>query len=95
MLYRVLFAAVCLLPLTARAQEGCAAGCADTGCGEAVPAAPWMGPLSARSALTGDWGGFRSSLADSGISFTGNTTQFFFGNVDGGADTGWRWGGAQ
>ena len=91
--------AVSLFAFPSFAQDGCtsvgcgASGCAETGCGEATPAPPWMGDLSTRAALTGDWGGLRSSLAESGVTFTGNTTQFFFGNVDGGADTGWRWGG--
>ncbi len=39
-----------------------------------------------RSTLTGDWFGARSSLKDSGVTFTGNETQMFFG-VDGGINS--------
>jgi porin len=39
-----------------------------------------------RSTMTGDWGGLRSELRDSGIIFRGKTTQFGFG-VSGGVNT--------
>ena len=39
-----------------------------------------------RSTLTGDWGGLRSSLQKSGITFAGRSTQFAFG-LDGGINT--------
>ncbi len=39
-----------------------------------------------RSTLTGDWGGLRSSLQKSGITFAGRSTQFAFG-IDGGINT--------
>ena len=39
-----------------------------------------------RSTLTGDWGGVRSSLQKSGITFAGRSTQFAFG-IDGGINT--------
>ena len=42
--------------------------------------------LWSRSTLTGDWGGLRTNLQQSGITFTGQSTQFAFG-VDGGINT--------
>ncbi|MEI8022101.1 MAG: hypothetical protein WCH39_28080, partial [Schlesneria sp.] len=39
-----------------------------------------------RTTLTGDWGGVRSSLQKSGITFAGRATQFAFG-IDGGINT--------
>jgi carbohydrate-selective porin OprB len=41
--------------------------------------------LATRSTLTGDWFGARTSLADRGITFDGNITQFAFG-LDGGVN---------
>jgi len=87
------------LSFSVAAQESCAVepGCTDVGCGESLPITnatpPWIGDLSTRSALTGDWGGSRSSLAESGITFQGNATQFYMGVADGGRNTGFEYGG--
>lgn len=84
-----------LLSANAFAQDGCTAADCDSGCGEAAfcSADHWLSRFSSRSTLTGDWGGTRSKLAESGVTFSGNSSQFYFGNVDGGAGTGWRYGG--
>lgn len=57
-------------------------GCSDQGC---------LSPT--RTALTGDWGGHRSGLAESGITFQADVTQFYFGVVDGGVDRSFRYSG--
>ena len=46
------------------------------------------GGLLERSQLTGDWGGARDTLADSGFNFDFGITQNFMSNVDGGTSTG-------
>lgn len=50
--------------------------------GAQAPVAPALG-LFQRPNLTGDWGGRRTALRESGILYRGRVTQFFFG-VDGG-----------
>jgi porin len=42
---------------------------------------PW---LCTTPQLTGDWCGFRSDLAESGVTFLGDNTNFYFGNTAGG-----------
>jgi porin len=51
------------------------------------------GCLWDRPYLTGDWGGSRSSLAARGITFDADVTQFYFGNVSGGLQQQFRYGG--
>src|SRR5262249_39377463 len=43
--------------------------------------------------LTGDWLGVRSCLAQQGIMFTGDVTQYYQGVASGGTDTGFEYGG--
>jgi len=96
-LFTVAIVAGLSFPVTA--QESCAVepGCTDVGCGESLPITdatpPWIGDLATRSALTGDWGGSRSALAESGVTFQGNATQFYMGVADGGLNTGFEYGG--
>jgi porin len=83
-----LFSSVC-------AQDSCTPiGCSSE-CGEGAPAPPppWIGDLMTRSAVTGDWGGMRSSLAENGFTFSGNATQFYPGVVHGGTQNGFEYGG--
>ncbi len=49
--------------------------------------------LDASNFLLGDWGGWRTELADDGITFDFQWTQHTQGVVDGGTDTGWGYGG--
>jgi len=51
-------------------------------------------PLSAqdRTHLLGDWGGVRSKLAEHGIIFDFQVTQFYQGVVDGSSDNNWKYG---
>ena len=46
-----------------------------------------------RPTLTGDWGGLRTDLAESGINFQADLTQFYFGVVDGGLEREFRYSG--
>ena len=60
------------------------------------PVSHYGGDLWKRPALTGDWGGWRDTLADDGISFKLEVTQVFQQNARGGAHTknGTRYGGS-
>ena len=46
-------------------------------------------PVSAQSGLTGDWGGARTSLAQSGVSLRGDITGFAMGQLAGTGDKVW------
>ena len=67
------------------------------GVGEEVPfddsLPPWMESLMCRSKLTGDWRGARSSLAESGITFEGDLTQYYQGVASGGIEQVFKYGG--
>jgi len=72
-------------------SNGESAGC---GCETATPApAPYVGPLHSRSHLSGDWGGKRTQLAESGVTFDLYATQFYQGVTSGGLDRSWEYGG--
>lgn len=60
---------IATLPTAARGQE--------------APSAPPYSLLTTPQ-LTGDWFGARSSLAESGITFLSDSTNFYFGNTSGG-----------
>ncbi|HMP05992.1 MAG TPA: hypothetical protein PJ982_06560, partial [Lacipirellulaceae bacterium] len=84
--------------LTQVAWDQCADGtpapAPDCGCGVAVAAAPGFGgPGWERTKLTGDWGGMRTDLADSGITLDADSTSFYFGNTRGGLNRQFRYGG--
>lgn len=51
------------------------------------------GPLCERAFLTGDWCGYRTCLAENGIMFNGNVTQFYQGVVHGGLNETFKYGG--
>ena len=51
------------------------------------PIPNYKGDLSTREAMTGDWGGLRTELAEMGITFNIDLTQIFQGNARGGKDT--------
>jgi porin len=59
-------------------------------CGGAAAqeASPHDGDLTSRDALTGDWGGTRSTLEDKGIVLGGDAIDEVLGNVSGGTKTG-------
>ena len=92
---RVLLAAIFagLTPSIGIAQCGCSPQSCETGCGETCSHPDWASDLCSRSTLTGDWYGKRSQMTDTGITFTGNATQFYSGVTSGGQRTGWRYGG--
>ncbi|MFO0826818.1 MAG: carbohydrate porin [Phycisphaerales bacterium] len=58
-----------------------------------VPLVDYTGDLWTRQRLTGDWGGARTTLADVGIQFDVEFTQVMQSVVDGGRDSGTRYGG--
>ena len=60
---------------------------------EAMPAPNYSGDFLTRSTLTGDWGGARNDLAKKGVTFDLNLTQVGQGNISGGKDVGWEYGG--
>jgi porin len=76
-------------------QEAAPAGGAGaTACEPAPQALPnFGGPLCERPYFTGDWCGMRACLAESGIMFTGDVTQYYQGVASGGTDTGFDYGG--
>lgn len=57
-------------------------GCGDVGCGEGCTDSTSDRCCDQRF-MTGNWGGFRSSLQESGVSFRGTVTQFGFGVAGG------------
>lgn len=59
-----------------------------------VPVPDYTGDIWARNRLTGDWGGIRTDLANKGIQFDTIFTQTMQSVVDGGRDTGTRYGGS-
>jgi porin len=67
---------------------------AELHAGEAA-ATPYSGDIWTRSALTGDWWGFRNQLADKGITLDMSLTQSAQGIVHGGKNTGWQYGGGR
>jgi len=52
----------------------------------------YLGGLSERLRMTGDWGGARSNLAERGLTFDLFSTQFYQGVVAGGRDQSWEYG---
>ncbi len=58
-----------------------------------APAPPWCGDIWTRSQLTGDWGGLRSALAERGLTFYGDITQYYQGVTTGGLKQQFRYGG--
>lgn len=59
-----------------------------------LPAPDYSGDLLSRRFLTGDWGGARADLADKGVQLNLDFTQTMQSVVDGGRDTGTRYGGS-
>lgn len=72
----------------AAAQVAGAQSNADQGAAAAPSPSPHDGDFWTRDALTGDWGGKRSALEDSGILIAGDSIDEIFGNVAGGTGTG-------
>lgn len=58
------------------------------------PVPNYGGDFSSRSYLTGDWGGLRSKLAQHGVQFEFNVTQFYQGVVSGGTNRTGRYSGS-
>lgn len=58
-----------------------------------APARPWSGDLWTRSQLTGDWFGSRSALAEQGLTFFGDFTQYYQGVTAGGFARQFKYGG--
>lgn len=63
--------------------------------GDAMPAPPdpYAGDLLTRQRLTGDWQGYRSALAERGLTFDLFATQFYQGLASGGQEQQFRYGG--
>ena len=73
------------LPLTDCVTDECGGGSvAELSCFE---------EFCSRDTLTGDWLGARTSLAEKGISFQADLTQFYMGNTTGGIDQEFRYAG--
>ena len=58
-----------------------------------TPAPPWSGDFWKRSQLTGDWLGLRDKLADNGLTFFGDLTQYYQGVTSGGRAQRFAYGG--
>ncbi len=58
-----------------------------------TPAAPWHGDWHTRSQLTGDWFGARDALAEHGLTFYGDVTQYYQGVAAGGLAQQFQYGG--
>lgn len=81
MIRNVLFAGVCCVAATARADDAAPAAAkpaekkAET---QAIlPVLDYTGDVWSRSTMTGDWGGKRQELAENGVSFKLGLTQLF------------------
>lgn len=78
------------------AQEPCLPpiGCVtdECGCG-VVTELSCFEEFCSRDTLTGDWLGVRTSLAESGITFQADLTQFYMGNTTGGVEREFRYAG--
>lgn len=72
----------------AAGQEAGAPGNADQGAAAAPSTSPHDGNFWTRDALTGDWGGKRSALEDSGVVIAGDSIDEVLGNAAGGTRTG-------
>lgn len=81
--------------LPCAAQAGDDVGCKTDGCesiacnscdGILNTAYPWQGDCHKRNAITGDWAGLRSTLAEEGITFQGYVSNFYTGVTSGGVD---------
>jgi len=59
----------------------------------APPPPPWSGDLSTRSQLTGEWLGTRNHLAECGLTFFGDITQYYQGVATGGLAQQFKYGG--
>ena len=57
------------------------------------PAPPFGGPLFTRTKLTGDWGGVRNDLRDSGYTIDFSNTQYYQGVASGGTQQSFQYGG--
>ncbi|OAI41351.1 hypothetical protein AYO40_03275 [Planctomycetaceae bacterium SCGC AG-212-D15] len=104
---RLIAVALLLIPvLTSRADENEPSGVAPSeiptpSSTEAIqapappppPAPPWSGDLWTRSQLTGDWLGSRDTLAEHGLTFFGDLTQYYQGVAAGGFTRQFRYGG--
>ena len=66
---------------------------ADIDGGECCSSAACCSDLWSRSQLTGDWLGFRPALADRGITFDADVTQFYEGVASGGLQQRFRYSG--
>jgi porin len=62
--------------------------------GSLWPVPDYMGDIWSRPALTGNWGGLRTKLADKGVTFSVDTILTYQNIVDGGTDTGGEYGGS-
>lgn len=68
----------------------------DEGAAPALPQAPpppWSGDFWTRSQLTGDWAGSRDALAENGLTFFGDITQYYQGVTAGGLARQFEYGG--
>jgi hypothetical protein len=63
----------------------------DTDKEEPAPEGPYSGSLWSRSTMTGDWGGFRNTMAAKGITLSSDFTQIAQSMVSGGLDIGWKY----
>jgi porin len=64
---------------------------AGTSTEKAAPEGLYSGSIWSRSTMTGDWGGFRNTMAEMGITLDSDFTQIGQGVVSGGLDTGWKY----
>lgn len=58
-----------------------------------APPPPWSGDFQARSQLTGDWAGSRNALAEHGVTFFADITQYYQGVTAGGLVQQFKYGG--
>jgi porin len=83
------------LTATASAQD-CECVPSSTGCSELSPDGVFGGESDSlwdRDRLTGDWGGYRTDLQDSGVNLYGSSTHFYQGVASGGREREFEYGG--
>ena len=90
----VSLAAFALLAFTHPAgAQSCRSVCTGGDAAAEAEVPDYSGCLRCRSVLTGDWHGWRSSLAEHGVTFQGDVTQYYQGVTSGGLEQTFDYGG--
>jgi porin len=87
----IVLIAVTFAPSSEAGDPGAPSGAAAGSEATLYPIPDYEGDLCARPALTGDWGGTRTSIAQRGVQFKFDATQYYQGIADGGMPDNGDW----